>query len=217
MNLLPLCPNCHLTDQHDPTAPADPGKLALFRRYKDPTILDPQFHPLFERLQFLEQIDGDLGSEFLLNCARELVDFVAALEMGDSYAGKLKNLLLPDRGVFIAALGGGPDPEYERRLRESDLKYCKRLRRNRNTALSLSVGLLRYQPWRHRSESASRRGRGVYHGRRGQVLTIGVPTENMSSAPAELMGAVYAPREYRYSAASVDEASFAIRLATIHG
>src|ERR1035441_2967653 len=43
LNLLPLCPNCHLTDQHNPTAPMVPAKLALFRKFKDPTILSPQF------------------------------------------------------------------------------------------------------------------------------------------------------------------------------
>src|SRR6266852_5884563 len=47
MNLIPLCPNCHLTDQHNPTQPIDPAKLSLFRQYKDPMILTPQFHPLF--------------------------------------------------------------------------------------------------------------------------------------------------------------------------
>ena len=28
-NLLPLCPNCHLLDQHNPTSPVDPRKLYL--------------------------------------------------------------------------------------------------------------------------------------------------------------------------------------------
>src|SRR6478752_4597057 len=52
-NLLPLCPNCHLQDVHDPTAPLDSLKLALFRRCKDPFILDHRFHPIWKRLKFL--------------------------------------------------------------------------------------------------------------------------------------------------------------------
>src|SRR5689334_6368420 len=50
LNLLPLCPNHHLSDQHNPTAKIDPGILALFRRHKDPTILTPEFDPFFRRI-----------------------------------------------------------------------------------------------------------------------------------------------------------------------
>ena len=53
LNLIPLCPNCHLTDQHNPTASMHPEKLRLFRRYKDPLILSHQFEPVFRRMRFL--------------------------------------------------------------------------------------------------------------------------------------------------------------------
>jgi 5-methylcytosine-specific restriction endonuclease McrA len=33
MNLIPLCPNCHLIDQHNPTVPINARRLRLFRRY----------------------------------------------------------------------------------------------------------------------------------------------------------------------------------------
>jgi hypothetical protein len=39
LNLLPLCPNCHLIDQHNPTGGMEIPKLLLFRRFKDPAIL----------------------------------------------------------------------------------------------------------------------------------------------------------------------------------
>src|SRR5262249_54052945 len=81
-NLIPLCPNCHLTDQHDPTRPIPSAKLQLFRKYKDPTILKPQFHPLFTRLQFLDNIDSIPTTHDLSRKAEELVLFVAVLEMG---------------------------------------------------------------------------------------------------------------------------------------
>jgi 5-methylcytosine-specific restriction endonuclease McrA len=44
MNLIPLRPNCHLIDQHNPTQRIEPERLMLFRKYKDPAILTPQFH-----------------------------------------------------------------------------------------------------------------------------------------------------------------------------
>src|ERR1051326_3314497 len=59
LNIIPLCPNCHLIDQHNPSAQVDPGKLRMFRLHKDPAILKPQFHPLFLRLLFLDSVSDD--------------------------------------------------------------------------------------------------------------------------------------------------------------
>lgn len=88
LNLLPLCPNCHLSDQHNPTSQIDPKRLALFRRYKDPFILAPQFTPLFRRMQFL--LDGQPDKETeSAGKALDLFDFVNALRMGDYYAKTL--------------------------------------------------------------------------------------------------------------------------------
>ena len=72
LNLIPLCPNCHLIDQHNPTAPMDAEKLRLFREFKDPTILKPQFHPLFKRMKFLNSVnsgsDVDQLDQFAIAC-----------------------------------------------------------------------------------------------------------------------------------------------------
>ena len=59
LNLLPLCPNCHLRDQHNPTRKVEVPKLQLFRKYKDPAVLKPQFHPMFIRQQFLATVGDD--------------------------------------------------------------------------------------------------------------------------------------------------------------
>lgn len=59
MNLIPLCPNCHLTDQHNPTQSIEPDRLRQFRQYKDPTILTPEFHVVFRRMRFLSRIAID--------------------------------------------------------------------------------------------------------------------------------------------------------------
>src|SRR6185436_5887832 len=75
LNLVPLCPNCHLIDQHNPTAQVDTKKLRLFREFKDPTILKPQFDPLFRRYSFLEQIPETKPVRELQDSVSELIKF----------------------------------------------------------------------------------------------------------------------------------------------
>lgn len=94
LNLIPLCPNHHLLDQHDPTADVHPLKLALFRFHKDPTVLADEFEPLFKRCRFLIEFDEETFS--LSTCAaavEQLVAFVRVLKMGDFYANRLSDLL----------------------------------------------------------------------------------------------------------------------------
>jgi len=87
MNLIPLRPNCHLIDQHNPTVPIDPDKLRLFRRYKDPVILGAQFDPLFQRLRFLDKIEDDPAKAGEVERkGLELVAFVRVLQMGEFYS-----------------------------------------------------------------------------------------------------------------------------------
>jgi hypothetical protein len=97
-NLLPLCPNCHLIDQHNPTRFIQPDLLRLFRRYKDPFILKPQFLPLFARMRrFQDSVEAEgvtpedaFGT--ILEVGRDLHRFVEALTMGSYYAGRLKSV-----------------------------------------------------------------------------------------------------------------------------
>lgn len=93
LNLIPMCPNCHLQDQHDPTASTDPGKLRLLRRFRDPTVLDARFHPpLFVRAKFLAEISDESDVEELARRGQELTDFVANLEMGKFYSERIAEL-----------------------------------------------------------------------------------------------------------------------------
>ena len=147
-NLLPLCPNCHLRDQHNPTRKIDIPKLQLFRRYKDPSILKPQFHPIFLRQCFLDDVEG--GEESISGFERqatELIEFVQSLEMGEFYGKRLIELLGPLRRPFIMSLGPGPDPHYERQRRLANRDYRQKLIDNREPAKALLVELLRYQGW----------------------------------------------------------------------
>jgi integrase len=132
LNIIPLCPNCHLTDQHNPTAPIHPGRLTLFRRYKDPVILSPQFEPLFQRLLFLDAI-SDQQTKELKQAAQELVDFVSSLEMGTFYGKRLDELLVkPGRWVLSSG-------DTEGRIQERWRNYRESLRRSRDDVHSLTV------------------------------------------------------------------------------
>lgn len=153
-NLLPLCPNCHLSDQHNPTVSVGPVLLALFRKHKDPTILLPQFLPLYSRVTFLLDVEpGDGPTDDLEAQVRELIGFVAALEMGDFYAGKMRQLLNKHRGAYITVLG---DLASEARTREAHRinrsKYRDQLCANVGEVIATVVELLRFQSWRAQGE-----------------------------------------------------------------
>jgi hypothetical protein len=140
-NLIPLCPNCHLTDQHNPTTPVDPAKLAMFRRFKDPTILSAEFEPLYARLRFLDNVDGATDFEASI---RELISFVRALTMGQFYGDRLASMLKMPRNFALLYLEGS---EYQQRKAEHQQDCRRVLIGGRDEVRRLAVELLRYQPW----------------------------------------------------------------------
>lgn len=149
MNLIPLCPNCHLTDQHDPTQPFDPVQFTLFRKYKDPHILKPQFHPLFNRFLFFFALSADSDALKLDEKAEELIDFMSEMEMGSFYARKITDLIRMVHSPTVLLVG---NPESERawkEIRESDKRnYLSQLENNRDQAIDLIIETLRYQNWK---------------------------------------------------------------------
>ena len=150
MNLIPLCANHHLTDQHNPTQRIDPDKLRMFRRYKDPTILTPQFHALFRRARFLDATEGYEGPVELEVACLDLVAFVESLEMGAFYGRQLLDLLfgpgeLEDLTAFQAKTHfhqNGPRSNYYVFAR------WDRLMEVRDEVYDLIVELLRFQNWK---------------------------------------------------------------------
>jgi hypothetical protein len=144
-NLLPLCPNHHLTDQHDPTAPVDPLKLRLFRQFKDPAILTPHFHPLFRRFAYLLALTDNWDVSDAHEAHVELVAFINALEMGKFYHTRVHDLLA-DSAPWIA-IGGESDAEARRQLAERQQRYRAKLLNNRDKAIELIIEMLRYQNW----------------------------------------------------------------------
>jgi hypothetical protein len=147
-NIIPLCPNCHLIDQHNPTAPVDARKLLMFRLHKDPAILDSQFQPLFARLLFLDSITDDQEGEEIEARAKELVSFVSNLEMGSFYAKQIETLLKRRRHIYMWGLYEGPDQRTLAEMRKHTQEYRELVRDARDKVHALVVELLRYQAWK---------------------------------------------------------------------
>jgi len=152
LNLLPLCPNCHLRDQHDPTAPMDPARLRLFREYRDPMILHERFQPIWARCRFLLRID-DLSREDLGAAAQELIQFVEALEMGKFYGKRLQDLLSEPSHPHVWSTDTHQE-DFDRWEREETAEYRVLLNGSRTAALRLIVEMLRYQNWPTRTPGA---------------------------------------------------------------
>jgi hypothetical protein len=148
LNLMPLCPNCHLTDQHDPTKPTEPQKLQLFRRYKDPNILNPKFHPIFLKLDFLFEVTDDSDSIELDKKAEDLVEFLKEFKKGSYYAKKVSELIRIRFSPNITVIGDRRSEQLSKETHNKDLKnYLEQLHEVKEEVFSLVIEALRYQDW----------------------------------------------------------------------
>jgi hypothetical protein len=147
-NLIPLCPNCHYLDEHNPYKKTDPGILALFRSYKDPFILAHQFIPVYVRMTFLDRPEILRLSE-VGRSLKELCEFLLYFNMGEFYADRIEKLLRYDP-VYGAGYKYDKDRNESLLLvgqDKSEGDYYVRLRLQRPEAYRLVVEMLRYQPW----------------------------------------------------------------------
>jgi len=141
-NLLPLCPNCHLQDAHDPTSPPDPQKLRLFRSYKDPLILDPRFHPIFRRMTSALNSNLLLSPRDLNRHATEFLDFIEQFQMGGFYRGRILAEFRLCTGKLNEIRKAGLEAQ------EGGISHSQGLAIYlRNSVESLTVEMLRYQGW----------------------------------------------------------------------
>ena len=146
-NLLPLCPNCHLLDQHNPTVPVDPRKLSLFRRFKDPLILSSQFEPLFRRMLFLiEPTDNVFDYRRVLSASEELFEFVSVLQMGDFYGRQLRSLISRP-AMPRCFVEDTSDHERAHMAAEDARTHFNVIEAGGKRSIELIVELLRYQKW----------------------------------------------------------------------
>ena len=146
-NLLPLCPNCHLIDQHNPTAPMDRRKLSLFRRYKDPSILSAQFEPLFRRFTFLLELDfAKFETRATVAKVKELGQFIQLMAMGEFYAGKVTALIKKPAHARAYSLNT-PRQVFEKWAEEERKEFFEKLTANSAAAIELIIESLRFQSW----------------------------------------------------------------------
>lgn len=148
-NLLPLCPNCHLTDQHNPYTKIDIGILKLFRKFKDPAILKPQFSPIYSRLKFVIEIE-DYHNNYKQLCkdANELIAIVNEFEMGNFYSNKLKELIEPIYRGFSASYSSSKSATYKFVSNNDPYEeYIQKITLNRDEAIFLIIEMLKYQTW----------------------------------------------------------------------
>ena len=149
LNLVPLCPNCHLNWFHGAATADKARQLAFFRRYNAKASLSPKFLPLLRRLNFLDEVTEQSNVKELRTASAELVSFVKALAHGDFYARKISRLLAFE--PFIASVSipyGGSLPQwYIAGMNEQDPRHRRKLRSARTAVYDLVAELLTYQDW----------------------------------------------------------------------
>lgn len=144
LNLLPLCSRCHLTDVHDPTAPTDPEKLHLFRKYRDPSILAPGFEPIFRRIRFVLDPTRVRDHNEALWLVKDLHLFLSPFVHGAYYSDKINGLLAVRPAV--APRPGEPLLTAD----ETIGRYRAAVTKHQTEVVELIVEMLRYQPWAKR-------------------------------------------------------------------
>lgn len=147
LNLLPLCQNAHRLDPHDPTKPLESGKLSLLRRYRDPSILKPQFHPIYRRLSFLSDIEETSRVEELNEKVEEAVNFLVSFEMGVYYGGRVHEMLRPPPCAYNFSARSGVTELMRQAELQHDQEYREQLRQVREEVFFLVVEMLRFQRW----------------------------------------------------------------------
>ena len=154
LNLIPLCPNCHTDKIHNAYNYIETGRLQLFRRYKHPLILAPQFLPLFHRMRFLETDLVESGYDELHKKVDELIRLVQTHDKGEFYATELESLLrFSSWGNFWISFDETEWEIQERireealRKKEEDLVYGQLLQQSKEKLYELIIEMLSYQSW----------------------------------------------------------------------
>jgi hypothetical protein len=145
LNLIPLCPNHHLTDQHSPSTKQDEGKMRLFRQYRDPTILSPRFQAVYTRLELLNHTEH-LPWFLIEELCNDLSNFIRSLRMGDYYGSRIMGLLnFPQRMQIVTFGVSDLPPEFDE---GKDRLFQSKVARHKIEIARLVVEQLRFQNWR---------------------------------------------------------------------
>ena len=144
-NLLPLCPNHHLLDAHNPTSPIPTAKLILFRKFRDPAIFLSQFSPLFDRMKFMlepELLSSELHE--LQSMTADLLKFVSYLNMGNYYSHRIYPLI---GWIQPTSDSQGVLQTLDREQNAGHL-YRAKLIAQSDGAVRLLIECLRFQNWK---------------------------------------------------------------------
>jgi hypothetical protein len=144
LNLIPLCPNCHTNVVHTPFDAVEVRKLQLFRKYRHQLILAPQFHPIFTRLVFLDDVGAGANWENLR------IRIVKAQEKGDFYGGEISRLLAfhPFNASFSIPFGGSVPKWYVDEKNKERPKYIEQVCQARERVYDLIIEMLAFQNWK---------------------------------------------------------------------
>jgi hypothetical protein len=152
-NLIPLCPNCHLADQHDASNAIPLDELKLFREFKNRQILKPQFKAILKRMNFLSRVQ-ELPIREVEERGRELVEFVSIFTMGEFYAKQLNRLLECPRKPAVWGLDAESQAQRQKATRLTEEIYKERLIATKPEIVSLIIEMLNYQTWPDESRTA---------------------------------------------------------------
>lgn len=144
-NLLPLCPNDHLNDVHNPTQKRDAELLSTFRKHKDPMILSPQFEPIFRRARFIFGEFNALSFIEIDNLVHDLVHFVGHLKMGSYYSTVIREAFGYDgeHPLYVE----DQEKDFERRKTAMTESARRIVAENGAEIIKLLVEQIRYQDW----------------------------------------------------------------------
>ena len=151
MNLIPLCPNHHLTEQHHPTRRHDPIKLQLFRKYKHTLILKPQFQAIFKRMRFMYLDQSGSPRDEILAMIRDLTRFLSVLEMGEYFSKQVAETLRAEGSGILNVNGQDTEAEWD----AMNVKFWEnarcaaidKIKANRADVEKIVVEMLDFQKW----------------------------------------------------------------------
>lgn len=144
LNLIPLCPSCHMNIQHNPFKKADNRVLTLFRKYKKQGLLSSQFELFHEKLTFLDELEN-LEIDDIEKFSIDLVEFVETLEQGKYYSKKISEIVIQEEISILDVIDSQVDAK--------DQEHKTTLQNRKEDILRLVVDLVQLQPWKSKFES----------------------------------------------------------------
>jgi hypothetical protein len=99
-------------------------------------------------MQFLNPVDESIEIGYLADLARELIEFVAALEMGSFYSKRISDLIKRNYATYPATGVHDDGMAYTYAVEmETEEQYLEMIRDAYPKVVQLAVEMLRFQRW----------------------------------------------------------------------